>query len=386
MKKLTFFLLAQLSLIVVYSQPPAGYYNSATGLTGVALESALHTIISNDSVVVLSYTPGIWNAFYTTDRKPNGTVWDMYSDIPNGTPNGNPPYVYTIGSSQCGSQGVTAEGQCYSREHSWPKSWFGDNPPMNVDIFHIFPVDQYVNNRHSNYPYGKVGTATWTSMNGCKLGPCVTPGYIGTVFEPRDEYKGDFARAYFYMETRYYNQDAGWPGSPMAVGSQLLPWAQDMMLQWATSDPVSQKEIDRNNAACAIQKNRNPFIDHPEYAAAIWGSSTGLLGEPSNYPANFSSHNLYLQWDDATGAIPPEGYLVRMSSIGFDDINNPVDGVFISNSATEKNVIYSQNGVWFTNLIPSTTYYFKIFAYAGSGNSVNYNLVGVPQMQQTTQP
>jgi endonuclease I len=384
MKKRLLFFLVNIFLVSAFAQIPTGYYNAASGLTGVSLQQALHNIIKNHTV--LSYTPGIWNAIHTMDDKPNGTVWDMYSDIPDGTPNGNPPYVFQMGTDQC-LGGSSYEGFCYAREHSWPKSWFGDLAPMNTDVFHIVPVDQYVNQMHSNYPYGKVGTPTWTSLNGTKLGPCISPGYTGTVFEPIDEYKGDFARGYFYMETRYYSEDTGWPGSPMAVGSQLLPWAQDMMLQWAQNDPVSQKEIDRNNDIYTnYQHNRNPFIDHPEYATAIWGSSTGVLGEPSNYPAGFSAHNLYVQWTDPTGTNLPEGYLVRMSSVGFSSITDPVDGVPVLNSVTEKNVIYSLQGAWFTNLNPNTTYYFKLFAFSGSGNSINYKTDAVPQFQQNTQP
>lgn len=384
MKRITSALLLCISMLSGMAQIPAGYYNAANGLTGLALQEALHDIIDNHTV--LSYTPGVWNAFYTTDDKPNGTVWDMYSDIPDGSANGNPPYVYQMGSGQCGTQPVPIEGTCYSREHSWPKSWYGDIPPMNTDVHNIFPVDQYVNNKHSNYPYGTIGTATWTSLNGSKLGPCNAAGYTGTVFEPRDEYKGDLARAYFYMETRYYNEDAVWPGSPMAVGAQLLPWAQDMMLQWSQDDPVSQKEIDRNEAVYALQHNRNPFIDHPEYALAIWGSSAGVAPEPTNYPSDFAAHNLYLQWTDATGDIIPEGYLVRMSSIGYESIQDPVDGVPVLNTAIEKNVVYSLQGCWFTNLSPNTTYYFKLFAFNGSGASINYKTDQVPQFQQTTQP
>ena len=165
-------------MVAGFAEIPTGYYNTASGLSGTALQAALHNIIKNHTVI--SYTPGVWNAFYTTDDKPNGTVWDMYSDIPDGTANGNPPYVYQFGSDQCGN--ASQEGDCYSREHSWPKSWFGDTSPMNTDLFHIYPADQYVNNRHSDYPFGKVGTATWTSQNGCKVGPCVTSGYTGTVF------------------------------------------------------------------------------------------------------------------------------------------------------------------------------------------------------------
>lgn len=385
MKKSLLFLLVTSAIFSSKATIPPGYYNSAAGLTGLSLQQALHTIIANHTV--LTYTPGVWNAYYTTDDKPNGTVWDMYSDIPDGSANGNPPYVFQMGSDQCGTGGVTAEGQCYSREHSWPKSWFGGTIyPMYSDLFLLVPADQFVNNLRSNYPYGEVDVPTNTTLNGGKLGPCVASGYTGTVFEPRDEYKGDFARGYFYMETRYYSEDNTWPGSPAAVGSQLLPWAQELMLQWAQQDPVSQKEIDRNDAIYLHQQNRNPFIDHPEYAQAIWGSSSGTLPEPSNYPLNFSAHNIYLQWTDATGTIIPEGYLVRMSTTGFNDIENPVDGIPITNSGTEKNVPFSLQGCWFMNLTPNTTYYFKLFAFTGSGSSINYKTDNVPQYQITTQP
>jgi YHS domain-containing protein len=218
------------------------------------------------------------------------------------------------------------------------------------------------------------------------VGPCVAPGYSGTVFEPIDEYKGDFARNYFYMEVRYYTEDGSWPGSPMAVGSQLLPWAQDMMMQWAIQDPVSQKEIDRNDAVYALQNNRNPFIDHPEYAAAIWGSSSGVLPEPTNFPSNFSSHTIYLQWTDAIGTVLPEGYLIKMSSISFEAIQDPVDGIPVTNTSTEKNVSYASQGCWFTNLTANTNYYFKVYSFSGSGSSINYKTDNIPQILQATQP
>jgi hypothetical protein len=120
-----------------------------------------------------------------------------------------------------------------------------------------------------------VESASWTSLNGSKLGSCSDAGYTGTVFEPIDEYKGDFARTYFYMSTRYYTEDSSWPGSPMTTGSQLKPWALQMMLNWSAQDPVSEKETNRNNSVYIIQHNRNPFIDHPEFANNIWGFPVG---------------------------------------------------------------------------------------------------------------
>jgi endonuclease I len=262
---LTLFL--SLSSLVITAQAPQGYYDPAAGLYGTALQQALHDIIDNHTVI--SYD-GLWDAFQSTDKKANGKVWDMYSDVPGG----NPSYEFTFNSDQCGS--YNNEGDCFNREHSWPKSWFSDKTPMYSDLFHLYPTDGYVNNRRSNYPYGKVGSASWTSDNGSKLGDCSAPGYSGTVFEPIDAYKGDFARSYFYMATRYYKEDNGWAGSAMTTGSQLKPWAITMMLGWSQQDPVSQKEINRNNAVYAIQHNRNPYIDHPEYAASIWGPNAGL--------------------------------------------------------------------------------------------------------------
>jgi endonuclease I len=266
------FLISLLYICQVSAQIPPGYYEPAAGLNGQALQAELHNIIKNHNAV--SYSSLIsW--FQSTDKKFDNTVWDMYSDVPGGTP----PYVYTYGTGdECGN--YNSEGDCYNREHSWPKSWFGGEVmPMYSDLFHLYPTDGYVNNRRDNYPYGEVGTVQWSSQNGSKLGGCTWPGYSGTVFEPIDAYKGDFARSYFYMSVRYYNEDNGWPGSPMTSGSQLKAWALDMMVQWNDQDPVSEKELDRNNAVYQIQNNRNPFIDHPEYAEFIWGTGTGISPE-----------------------------------------------------------------------------------------------------------
>ena len=250
------------------AQIPPGYYDPANGKTGTELQASLHNIIKNHTVKSYDY---IWTGFHTTDDKPDGTVWDMYSDIPGSAP----PYTFQFGSDQCGNYG--GEGDCYNREHSWPKSWFNDVPPMNSDMFHIYPTDGYVNGKRSNYPYGTVGTASWTSQNGSKLGSCSWSGYSGTVFEPIDGYKGDFARTYFYMSTRYYTEDGSWNVTEMTNKSQLKPWALQMMLTWASADPVSSKETDRNNTLYGIQNNRNPFIDHPEYAFLIWGNPVGTV-------------------------------------------------------------------------------------------------------------
>ena len=257
------------------AQIPPGYYNSAQGLTGNNLKIALHNIIDNHTVI--SYN-SLWNAYNKTDKKPNGKVWDMYSDVPLGTP----PYEFTFGTDQCGS--YSSEGDCYNREHSWPQSWFNSvNGPVS-DLFQVYPTDGKVNGQRSNYPYGNVGIASWTSLNGSKLGSCSDTGYSLTVFEPIDEYKGDVARTYFYMSTRYYSEDAGWSSSGATNKSDILPWQVNVLLQWHHLDTVSAKEIARNDSIYYLyQNNRNPFIDNPQWADSIWETTVfAFINEITN--------------------------------------------------------------------------------------------------------
>ena len=301
----TFLLFGFLATItIVFAQAPANYYNSAEGLTGDRLKVALHNIIKGHTTI--SYA-NIWNAFYSTDHRQDDVskVWDMYSDRPNGIP----PYTYTLGSDQCGN--YSGEGDCYNKEHSWPSSWFNDQNTPRTDLHHIFATDGYVNNRRSNYPFGEVRSATWTSRNGSKLGSSKTPGYSGTVFEPIDEYKGDFARAIMYMSVRYYGEDASWGSSDMTTKSVIKPWAITMLLRWNKQDPVSQKEIDRNNAIYNdYQHNRNPFVDHPEFADMIWDPSWSLIDYPEQNDTTVKRVMVY----DITGRILLQS-----------DINNEAD-------------------------------------------------------------
>jgi hypothetical protein len=213
----------------------------------------------------------------------------MYSDVPGGTP----PYEYTFGVDQGGIGGQ--EGNGYSREHSFPRSWFGGEvSPMNTDLFILYPCDTHVNGSRGSYAYGETTAPEWTSLNGSERGASSIPGYAGVVFEPIDAFKGDLARAYFYVSTRYYTEDAAWPDGPMTNGAELLAWASQMLLQWHLQDPVSQKEIDRNGAIYRIQHNRNPFFDRPEFVARMFmtagaGDVPGVsLGLSQNRPNPFS--------------------------------------------------------------------------------------------------
>ncbi len=262
----------------------AQYYDACQGKYGAALKNQLFNIINSHTMI--SYAE-LWTAFPVTDVKPDNSVWDMYSDIPGGTP----PYQFTFISNQCGN--YSSEGDCYNREHSFPESWFGGASPMYSDIFHLYPTDGWVNNKRSNFPYGQVGTATWTSQNGSKLGNSSFPGYTGVVFEPIDEYKGDFARSNFYMVTCYENLLSSWSTCPITNGTtypSFQPWVIALFLQWNAQDTVSAKEIARNEIIYTnYQHNRNPFIDHPEFATRIWGNDSISAGISNNEAqANFS--------------------------------------------------------------------------------------------------
>jgi len=364
------------AIVNTFAQIPPGYYNSATG-SRATLKTALFNIVKTHTTRTYD---NLWADFQTTDATAAGKVWDMYS---------NCTFTYVI--DQDNGSGGTAECQKYNREHSFPKSWFGGEvAPMYTDLFHLIPTDKFVNNARGNYAFGQVTTASQTFINGGKIGNnSYGADYNGVVYEPADEYKGDLARNYFYMVTCYENQVASWDGND-ANGNAVLngtahpcfeTWALNMLLEWNTTDPVSQKEIDRNNAVYGIQGNRNPYIDHPEYVSLVWG---GALPEPSNYPANFSARNIKLQWTDATGPLVPEHYLIRMSSLGFNSITAPADGTTYPDSSTDLNVNYGEQQAWFKNLNAATTYYFKIYSYTGNGTATDYKTDGaIPEISKT---
>ena len=262
------------------------YYKDINGKSGKSLFDAVH-VVAKVGYSSLGYS-GLWTAYRTTDVRDNGKIWDMYSDC-----------SWTVGSDQCG--GYSNECDCYNREHSIPKSWFGGSESgPGCDIFQVVPTDGYVNNRRSNYAFGEVSSASYT-YDGAKLGSAksitITGGNTiagntgasvscsGTVFEPRDEYKGDFARGYFGTMIKWANGDysAFTTGDGGKIFSSnystgafgLTKYGVALLMKWHRQDPVSQKEIDRNNGIQQTQGNRNPFIDYPYLAEYIWGEKAG---------------------------------------------------------------------------------------------------------------
>ena len=150
---------------------------------------------------------------------------------------------------------------------------------MVSDAFHVYPTDGKVNGQRSNYPYGECnnGTSLGTQASG-RVGSSSFAGYSGVVFEPDDDYKGDFARTYFYMSTRYKGTNLAQTANGQVMfnaTADLTNYSIQLLMKWHRDDPVSQKELDRNDAVYGFQHNRNPFIDHPELAEYLWGNQKG---------------------------------------------------------------------------------------------------------------
>lgn len=261
------------------------YYKDIDGKAGKSLFDAVQ------KVTKLGYSSlgydGLWDAYPYTDVHENGYVWDMYSDCT----------WKSINSNHCGN--YSDECDCYNREHSIPKSWYGGTTSgPGCDIFHLVPTDGKVNGIRSNYPFGEVSSADY-NKHGNKKGSAksitITGGNTiagntgatisasGTVFEPRDEYKGDFARGYMGALLKWAGDKAFTEGegsktftTNFSTGSfGLTKYGVALLMKWHRQDPVSQKEVDRNNGIQQTQGNRNPFIDYPYLAEYIWGEKAG---------------------------------------------------------------------------------------------------------------
>ena len=337
-------LLVALTSLQATAAIPSGYYNTAMGKSDQQLMMALHQKIRGHYMI---YYNKLWEKFKTTDC--NGTtIIDRYADT-----------QYTYSTNQCGSGGYSSVGDCYNREHSVPNSWWGaDQDTMYTDLYHMYPVDGWVNGQRGNHPFGDCsrGTACGTG----KLGTCTHSGYSGTVFEVADEYKGDFARSYFYMVVRYLDRVGSWTqseGSAVFTNSSykhLTPWAISQLLEWHRNDPVSTLESNRNEAVYGIQHNRNPFIDHPELAEYIWGNNTGAAwtGSTSTTPVLSS---------------PTTGTTINVGTNTGDGVSKTitVKGVYLT-----KQVSVAVTGTGFT-VTPSTLTAAAV--NAGTTITVTYN-------------
>ena len=248
------------------AQIPEGYYNSIDEKQERELKTALSKIIVNHTVIRYN---DLWKHYPQTDVREDGrTIWDMYSNTVR-------YYSSTPGQSTAGIQ----------REHSLPKSWWAvanevEDYDAYSDLHHLYPSDGDANQRKSNYMLGEINNPVFD--NGVSKVGKNTYNYAGSpsanAFEPDDEYKGDFARTYLYMITCYEDYAQQWRSDALNMFNKeiypvLKPWAKDMLLKWHRNDPISPKEVNRNNEVHKVQKNRNPFIDYPQLVEYIWGDS-----------------------------------------------------------------------------------------------------------------
>lgn len=280
----TLILLVQWTFAVDPSTNLATYYANIDGKATDSndnLRKTLCTIISN-GYTTIGYS-SLPNSVYAASRNPsdfyNGsgsskTMEDIYSSYP-------------YNSSQDGSSATTC-GTGWNKEHTVPQSWFGKASPMVSDAHHVFPTDIRMNSCRSNYPYGENNASKYCSYYGYgHLGTSTFSGYTGQVFDPGSKedcggncYRGDIARVYFYMATRYrttnFTNGTGGTSFTYTDGvADLTDYMKNLMLKWHREDPVSEKELKRNNAIYAHQKNRNPFVDYPCLVEYIWGDKKG---------------------------------------------------------------------------------------------------------------
>jgi len=262
------------------------YYQNAYGKSGAELKTALQ------SIIMTGHTNNGYNwNFETIDKVTTGVseggagdgkVWCIYTTMTNEagklvttgvTASGGSTLKWMTfgtaanGGDQDGGSGGGFPGDKFNREHTWPQSYFNSTAPAVGDRHHLFATDKKLNADHADYPYGEVaeGTSLVKGSNGARIGNARAGlGYSGRVFDMPVLYRGDIARAHFYMAVRYYNDtNFNKPCDFANNGAKLKQWYSDMLRSWHTQDPVSQKEINRNNAVKAMQNNRNPFIDAP---------------------------------------------------------------------------------------------------------------------------
>lgn len=284
------------------------YYESIDGTSGKELMDAIQRVAKQGYRADDFRYDSVWLAFKHTDLRPDSYIWEIYSDC---------DFVY----EKDRTSNTTQTGECkgYNREHAMCQSWFGTtslagqemssskkNSPGS-DIFHIYPASYGMNSRRGNRPYGEILTAANVSGNGTKYGTpvqtiSVTNSVAGAyvegsitlitnVLEPADEYKGDIARSYFGTMVKWAGEwtfnrnengrvifDATIDADTHYASENnygLTPYGLALLLKWHRQDPVSQKEVDRNNGIQLTQGNRNPFIDYPYLAEYIWGERSG---------------------------------------------------------------------------------------------------------------
>lgn len=278
-------IVAMFALSLMAEAIPANYYDAIDGKQDSVLKSELSLLVrggvryeyGTNQYHSTNNPPewmagdlkayGTWQALPSTDMHPDGIVWDMYSNSVRYYPN-------KLGESGCS----------LNIEHCLPKSWWGgDVNDAYKDLYHLNPSDQRANSAKSNYPPGHVKSGDKFDNGSFRMDSKTKSQYGFICYEPELQYRGDFARAYFYIATAY--EDFTWKSGTSPFDAALAmdntsylefkPWLIEVLLDWHRADPVSDKEICRADQISNIQHNRNPFIDYPELVEYIWGNKKG---------------------------------------------------------------------------------------------------------------
>jgi endonuclease I len=313
---------------------PPGYYDAAAGLSCGPLKTALRNIITTGHIALnYSTIDNIEIPIVDTIRSDDALqsiIWDVYSN------NNTGPEPFEFNSSQtptggfCGGSSPGTEGVCWNKEHTFPRSWFrlsgsSYEQPTEADLFLVRPTDAKINSNRGNIPYSTTGAPTYQFPTAGifpvypmppnpvldKIGPSNYPGVTSaSAFEPHNAVKGDLARAYFYILTRYQNELASWVSlngvtsiTTVVDGTTnggLYPSFQlsylQMMYDWNNLDPVDAKEINRNNLVYSQQNNRNPYVDHPEFVLAVWQCTGVLPVTVTGFTAQKNNESVLLKW------------------------------------------------------------------------------------------
>jgi len=274
--------------------PPAAYYSTAAGLTGAALKSELHNIIDNHTV-----------RSYDDAR----IILQDLDEAP-----GNPDYIVLIYTGQWldvsainpgGPIPGWDAGVSWNREHCWPRSFGIDTSgPDNSDLFNLRPCNSSINSSRGNKPYGTPHGATYWD-----------PNALGGAD------RGRLARAMFYMDTRYDGSDVNTTDLTLVngVGNAGASQFGDLskLLEWNYSMPIDERERRRNDLIGDFyQFNRNPFVDHPEYVWAIWGTSPNDSQLSIGIPAGDGSSGATIDLGSFIAGTTPPTTSVTLSKVG----------------------------------------------------------------------
>ena len=344
----------------VYAEIPVGYYAKAQGKSDSLLRQALYDTIRGGVRIHYGtqgygyydgiYYPGTWNYFPQTDFRADGTVWDMYSDTKR--------YFPHDGGSACGLE----------IEHCLPKSWWGwtkndtaSSKRAYQDLYILNPSDGSANGNKSNYPPGHVVKGDKFDNGSFRMDAAKSSQYGWICFEPAEEYRGDFARTYFYVATAYADLPFGAGNADyqryLTDSTYLVfkPWLVEVLLDWHRADPVSEKERRRVETVFSIQGNRNPYIDYPDLVEYIWGNKKGqavdfgalVCTADSSYvpaedytnfeafaPTDATSTEFTARWSDFDTDYTLDVY--QRHYIGHNDtlVNMPAMGTTFINNAT----------------------------------------------------